>query len=72
MPSPRGQLLSEILAIDWKTVCWILLSSTDVLVQEKYSVPIFHQMMWKHLSGMKLSSDRSYWRKILNKSFVSN
>ena len=39
---------------------------------KKYSMPIFHQMIWKKLSGMKLGSDRSYGRKILNKSFVSN
>ena len=39
---------------------------------EKYSMPVFHQIMWKHLSEMKLESDRNCGLKIVNKSFVSN
>ena len=39
---------------------------------EKYLMPFFHQITWKHLFEMKLESDRNCGRKIVNKSFVSN
>ena len=47
----------EILAIDWKTVPGgILLNSSKV--SKKYPMPVFHQIMWRHMSEMKLGSNR--------------